>query len=484
MQRDTRNWILVLVLLAVSVFVIRITGPADLEDNSQSRNVGYAMDLTEHGHWLVQHDLQGRILSKPPLHTWLIGVLAVPFGLNRLTLVLPSFLAVLAMTLLVFGMGRRHFGLLAGGIAGLSVIMAPMLWRHVGLVRSDAVFSLAIAAGAFAAFLGWEKGGGWVWFWVCGAIAMLTKGPLGLLLAAAGLLAWFWENKTHGPALRPRGRQFPGILIFLMICLGWILPALWFHGHALIDKMIFQELLGHLGPGADPQDISNKRSHLLEPTFNFLGKFAPFSLLAVCGIYRAFKNPAVDGTERRLERFLTCWILFGLLVFSIASHHRADLLLPLWPAAALLAGREGSRIFHKIGAVKSSWLAAATCILLLCLAWGRYHPVLGKPLESAAYSQTVREAAGAFRKTGLDPSLIQYLEVPTTFQFYVGTANRLKLPSEILTERKGRKEPVLVATRNSSLDPKVVGTAKADEVFRWPIDPTQVAVIRIFELSE
>jgi len=482
MQRSTRNWIIVLVMLALAVFVIRITGPADLEDNSQARSVGYAMDLTECGHWLVQHDLQGRIISTPPLHTWLIGILAVPFGLNRLTLVLPSFLAVLTMTLLVFETGRRRFGLLSGGIAGLSMIMAPMLWGQVGLVRSDAVFSLAIAAGAFPAFHGWEKGRGWTLFWILGAIATLTKGPLGLLLSAGGLLAWFWENRTHGPALRPRGRQLPGITLFFMICLGWIIPALWFHGQALIDKNTFHELLGHLGADADPQDLSNNRTHLLEPALSLLTNFAPFSLLAVHGIYQTFKSPATDGTERRLERFLTCWILLGLLIFSIASHHPEDLLLPLWPAGALLAGREGSRLVNKLGSMKSVCLAATASILLLCLAWGRYHPLPGRPLKSVAYSESVRDAAEAFRKTGLDPFVIQYLEVPTTFQFYLGTANTGKKYSEILPTRNRREDRILVATRDSPLDPKTVGASQADEVFRWPTDTSKMAVIRIYDV--
>lgn len=483
MQRDTRIWITILVLLVIFVFVIRITGPADLEDNSQSRNVGYAMDLVQHDKWLVQHDLQGRILSKPPLHTWLIGVFAVPFGLSRFTLVLPSFLAVLALTLLVFEVGRRRFGMLAGGVAGLSVIMAPMLWRQIAMVRSDTVFTLAIAAGAFAVFQGWEKGRGWVWFWVCGAIAILTKGPLGLLLSAAGLLAWFWENRTHAPATPPQGRQLPGILLFFAICLAWIIPALCFHGQALIDKMIFKELLGHLGPGSDPQDLSNKRSSLLEPTLNFVVKFAPFSLLALCGIYRAIRHAAVNGTERRFERFLVCWILVGLLIFSIASHHRADLLLPLWPAAALLAGREGAVLARRIGNTKSACLATVVCIALLGAAWGRYHPLFGKPLKSTAYSESVREAAEAFRKTGLDPARIHYLEVPTTFQFYLETANSRKLPETILAERDPSGKGMLIATRDTPPDPTVFGMAEIREVFRWPEDPMKPSVIRIFDLS-
>ena len=483
MPTTVKTWLIVLAVLAAAIFAIRLTGIADLEDNSQARNVGYAIDLVERGNWLVQYDLQGRILSKPPLHTWLVGILAEPFGLNRFTLSVPSFLAVAGTTWLVFGIGRRRFGLLAGGLAGLSMVMSQMMWRQMTMVRSDALFSLAIAGGAWAAFRAWETGRGWLLFWVCGAIAMLTKGPLGLLLASAGLLAWFWEQRTHPPAPRPGGSHRWGIVAFFAICLAWIVPALWFHGKPLIDKMIFDELLGHVTSADNSRVASNFAMRVLTPTINFLTRFVPFSLFACFGIFRAFRWPAQDESERRFERFLTCWILVGMLIFTIAAHHRADLLLPLWPAGALLSGRELARLTERMGSGKSAWASAAACMILIAAACFNYHPVTPGMLKPFRRSLDVRNAADAFRKTGIDPARLQFINSPATFQYYLGNSSRWKTPEQILASRSPGPDRMWVVTAGASIDPKDFAGVESTEVFRWVPENGGEPVVRVFELK-
>jgi len=171
MERTDRKgmlaWGLLFAALVLAFYAIRLTGPSDLEADAQDRNVGYVMDVVWEGHWLVQQDIRGRIMSKPPLHTWVASAFAEAGGINRTTLTLPSMLAVLAMALLVLEAGRRRYGLPAGGLAGLAVVLAPMMSKQIALVRTDALFALAVAFGALAAHRAWARGGGWMpfWFW-------------------------------------------------------------------------------------------------------------------------------------------------------------------------------------------------------------------------------------------------------------------------------------------------------------------------------
>lgn len=478
-SRHPKSCPCLLILLALAFFVIRITGPDDLEDNSQARNVGYAVDLVDHGHWLVQRDLQNRIQSKPPLHTWMIGVLAAPFGLNRLTLTLPSFAAVAGMMLLVFHIGKMRFGLLAGIVSGLAMIMCPLMWRQIGMVRSDAVFALAIAGGAWAAFRAWETGKGWTMFWFCGAVSLLTKGPLGLLLSSVGLLAWFWERQAHGPQPGLSGSHRRGLLIFLTLCLAWAVPALWFHGGDLVDQMIYRELLGHTVVPNDHH--GNVVMRVLTPTINFLTRFAPFSLFSGAAIIRSFRRPSEHSGERRLERFLVCWILAGMMIFTLSAHHRADLLLPLWPAGALLAGFEASRLAVRAGERKFAWAATIAGSLLLAGAWFKYHPLPGQQLRSAAYSQQIREAAGAFRNTGIDPHHLHNLSLPATFQYYLGSSEKATTPQRLIEGLK-RGEKAWVGTGSLPLDITAFHGIEVIEAFRWPLAPHQKPVVQIYEV--
>ena len=58
-------------------------------------------------------------------------------------------------------------------LKGEAVVLAPMMSKHIALVRTDALFALVVALGAFAAQRAWERGGGWAPFWFWAALATL-----------------------------------------------------------------------------------------------------------------------------------------------------------------------------------------------------------------------------------------------------------------------------------------------------------------------
>lgn len=470
-------WIVTLLALAIAVFAIRLSGPADLEGYAQARNIGYLFDLTERGHWLAQRDIEGRILSKPPLHTWTMAPFAMAFGVTRTALVLPSFLAIVALTLLVFEIGRRQFGLAAGGFAGFAVILAPMLSKHVGLVRSDALFTLWITAGAWCAYLARTRSTGWTGFWLFAALSTLTKGPLGLLISASGLLAGFFERPSP---VGSKKSHLPGIALFVLLCFGWLAAALWLHGRELFDKLFLDELFGQ-ATGARKDSFPG--ANLPEPALNLLSRFAPFSLLACYAVWRIFRHRADDAATRYFERFLVWWIIPGLVLLSLAAHHRADLVLPLWPPLALLAGRVSATLAQRAGSRKASSVTAAIALLLLAFAWKTYHPSSSARAKVIRYSEDIRKAADAFAATGIPLDQVAYLDTPTTFQLYLGTRriwdNEAGLRQQAATGKPAR----YIGTESRDLPLEELGASTAREVFRWPPDGKRTSVVRIFEVA-
>lgn len=474
-------WVALVVVLATLIFGLRLSGPADLEGYAQHRNVGYVMDMMWQGSWLAQHDIQGRILSKPPLHTWTIAPFAAVFGVDRLAMTLPSYLAVLALALLVFQVGRQRFGLLAGGLAAVAVIMAPTMSKHIALVRSDALFSLAVAVSAFAAYRAWETGRGWTLFWVASGFATLTKGPLGLLIAASGLLAYFWERRSDPAVPRLRGPQLPGVILFVVISTSWFVAAWLQQGFDLIDKMIFDELLGQ-ATGARKDSIPGE--NLPKPTAYLLLRFLPFSLFFFYALWQVFKRPATDQAERRFERFLTMWVLSGLLVFSLAAHFRPDLLLPLWAACALLAGREMARTAARIGEARFMRIGAAVCGVLLASVFLTYHTVFGKRAERSEQTESVEIAARALLATGFDASGLHHVGTPVTFQMHLQTF-RPWLSRDAFRDLTGvgtGPHYLAVDREPAWLEDELSGFV-VERVFRWPEDEADRRVVEVFKLS-
>lgn len=471
-------WGVLLAALVLALFALRLTGPSNLEADAQDRNVGYVMDVVWQGHWLVQQDIRGRIMSKPPLHTWITASFAEAGGINRLTLTLSSALAVLAMAFLVLHVGRRRFGALAGGLAGLAVVLAPMMSKHIALVRTDALFALVVAFGAFAAHRAWERGGGWAPFWAAAALATLIKGPLGLVLAAMGLLAWFWERRSD-PATPPlSGSHWAGIGFFLLLTLGWLVPALLSAGQPLVDKLFFQELVGQatgVGKGGFPG------RNLPKPTLYFVLRFLPFSLFALYGLWRIVRHPAAVIAARRFERFLFCWIVGGILLFSLASHHRGDLLLPLWPAAALLAGREMALLAGRVGGRPTAAVLAGLTFFFIAGTWWTYHDKAARNSEEVRYTVEAERAARALAASGLDVKQLHHLDTPVTLQLGLGTFRTWISEGEALRLANGAA-PVLLAVESPENFPRLFGAnaPALREVFRWPPGESGKAAVLIF----
>lgn len=325
---------------AAALFLIALLGQPDLIDNE--RRVGaYILDAVQHGHWMAQRDTTGEVASKPPMVTWIGASVTLLVGeLNRFTIYLPSALATLVVGLLLFKIGRERFGWAAGLLAATAYLVSPMGNEIAQTARYDGLFALPVLLAAMAAFRAWTTGRGWTWFWLAAAFGTLVKGPLGLVLGAVGLLAAIWEWRSGSP-LRPRGQHWLGIALYLLICGGWFWLAYREMGPPLIEKQIGRELLRHAVKGTAKETMGGK---FWEPTLAFLCFLLPWSVVSLLALWRVVKKPSPDHTTRRFERFLFCWFVAGLILFSIAAHQRSRLIFPIMPALALLTGRELARL--------------------------------------------------------------------------------------------------------------------------------------------
>jgi hypothetical protein len=388
-----------------------------LTDNDQERPASYVLDAVQNGHWIIQRDAYDDIASKPPLFTWLAGLATEVGGgrLTRFTLYLPSAAAMVAAALLVNAAAGRHFGALAGWLAALSLLFSSYGYKHVVLARNDALFAGTVTWAALAAWQAWNRGRGWTGFWLAAAAATLTKGPLGLLLGAGGLLAAAWEHRTATP-LPLRGRIWPGVLLWLGLVGGWFLLAWVEAGPDLVHKQLGRELAGHL-TGAE---AGGKRplSDPFHPLLYFLSRYAPWSLAALAGLWRVWRQPAAEAVERRFERFLCCWFAAGLVVFTVAPHKRPDLLLPLIPAAAMLAGRELTRWLARFPTARV-WRASAWGAASLLLGLALLRPLGRDTAGEIPHTRAQRELAAWWERAGPRGGPLTFVEHTLTAQFYL-----------------------------------------------------------------
>jgi 4-amino-4-deoxy-L-arabinose transferase-like glycosyltransferase len=430
-------------ILAVLLFALRLAAPPNLLDQDQERPGAYVLDVVKNGNWICQRDLNGEITSKPPLYTWLASLVALARGrVDEFALYLPGALSAWGIAWLIFSFGRKYFGPRAGFFAALAAMLCTAGVKQFGLARTDGVFALTVTATALLGFRAWTQGKGWTWFWAMAALATLTKGPLGLVLAAGGFIAAFWEHKSGEP-LPFKGNQILGIGLFLLITLGWFLLAYHSAGKPFVDKIIGKELVGHA--------VSDSKFHFpgslfYQPPLYYLSRGAPWSLLGIYGLWRVWRSPSTEPSARRFERFLFCWFLFGLILFSLASHQRGDLLWPIMPAAALLAGRELDRLSRWSTRILDVAIAAVVILMIGGFVYYYFGPH-AQSVKEVRQTVALNHVAAEIRRYGGSQFPLTHLDGPMGLQIYLNTW-RPRVTAEHAAALLRGPEPVFIAVND------------------------------------
>jgi 4-amino-4-deoxy-L-arabinose transferase-like glycosyltransferase len=410
-------WVGLGILAAVyAVLVgIRLATPDDLGIRDQGRAASYVIDIVQNGNWLWPRDAYG-LGSKPPFHPWVGAVAAYLLGgVNRLARTLPSMLGVFVSVLALYVFGTRRLGWRAGFLAAAAFLLCPFGAKMVGLIRTDPLFASVVLLNGLAALRAWERSRGWMVFWLVAIVSTLTKGPVGVVIAALGLGAVLWERRSGRP-LPSRGSLLPGFLLWAAVGAGWLLWAWSVYGDEVLLEVLGRELFRHAAVGDYGEPALANFHHA---PFYLLTRFAPWSLFTVAAIVQAIRRPAADEPRRRLDRFLVCWILGGLVVFGFAGHQRGDLVYPLAAPSALLAGSVMARLSWLRSSARAIALVAVCTVLAVPVAVWEY--AIHNPREPMLQRGLALREIGRSVLTEVGPAFpIAYANFPLELQIYEG----------------------------------------------------------------
>lgn len=457
------RWAVAFLVAAWALFLaIRMTAPPHLMDDDQERPAAYVLDCLDNGRWASQRDQTGDVMSKPPLYTWLAAATMVVTGRNLWGLYIPTALAVLAVCLAVFFVGRRFFGERTAFWAALTYLLTATTFKQLALARTDPLFTCTIVLGAFTAFHAWRHNPRyWSLFWIIAAFSTLTKGPLGLLFMAMGLLACFWERGEKRSPF-PWMPQALGVLLFFAITGLWFLAAWATDGQDLINKILLKELVGH---AVASQDKTPWWSFITPPLY-YLARFAPWSFVALPAFARVLRKPSEDKHTRAFERFLFCWFAGGLSVLMLASHKRADLLFPLYPVAALFAGRQIARLPgpRKWGEGRTALAVVLAGAALL----GAYAFIIRgqdiKIQKTVAARQMARDLKAGFG----DAPELTFLDAPYALQFFMGIFRPNPTLEEVAALLAGEEPAYVVVKKDKRIKEMHLPPEKRQVLGEWP----------------
>jgi 4-amino-4-deoxy-L-arabinose transferase-like glycosyltransferase len=347
--------LLVTLVLGLLLFVWRL-GSTGLVDETPPLFAASARAMAETGDWLVPHVNGLPRYDKPPLVYWLMALVHRLPGqslwdpLGSWAAGLPSALAMVVLMLLLADTLRRwpqavggRGGAEAAGlaplapplVAALAFALSPLvlLWGRIGV--SDALFTATLASSLLLCWRTYaDPHSRWWTPWPVLAMAVLTKGPVALVLVALTLLL-FAVLQADGSTLRRRLRPLTGLALAALLALPWYGLALLREGRPFWDSFIGYHNL---------QRFTAVVNHHLQPWW-FFGPILvvaslPVTPLLLLGIGRALGlrplRPQPLAAASSLNRFAACWLLAVLAFFTIAATKLPSYWLPATPAAGLL----------------------------------------------------------------------------------------------------------------------------------------------------
>jgi len=318
---------LVLIVLGALIYV-SFLGLRDLwfPDEPDSAEVCKAMFVT--GDWIVPRRLGIIWVDYPPIFYWAGALSSHVFGgVSAFTLRLPSALAAIGIALLACVTGSRWLNPRVGLWAGLILLTFMQFTLQAVGYRPDMLFALMITAGllAYARCAGerpsllWRAAG----FALFG-LAMLTKGPLGLLLPGLTLVLWHGTRREWRRVIE----LAPLSIVSLAVYLPWFVACARTMGSESILHELYAQNFERFFNGA------RGHGHPFYYYFAYIGvDLLPWSWLLPFALWRVYKS----GLWRDRNIQLLLWWLGAFIAFlSLAATKRQLYLLPAYPAIALL----------------------------------------------------------------------------------------------------------------------------------------------------
>lgn len=278
-------------------------------------------------------------LNKPVFFYWLQILSGKLFGFNEFSARIPSLLAGIGLLWLIFKIG----GLLYDKKTGIVSALIGATSFEIYVLSRQSVTDMCLAFFMTLAIYGYVSlykssinGGKWYYLYIGTAFAVMTKGPVGLLLP--GAVAFFVMLIQRDFSLIKKMHLFKGIIIFLAIASPWYILVLMQHGFHFFKVFIIENnLLRYVTP------MYKHTGGILYYIPILLLGFFPWIIFLVLSITNHFrlmrdKRIKIDSVKNPLA-FATLlnivWFAVFFIFFSLSGSKLPAYILGLFPALSL-----------------------------------------------------------------------------------------------------------------------------------------------------
>jgi 4-amino-4-deoxy-L-arabinose transferase-like glycosyltransferase len=302
--------------------------------------------------------------EKPVLLYWMAAASYYLFGVGEFAARFPSALSATIAVLFLYFAVRKIMSARAAVLSALVLATSGIFISYARAGVTDMVFAVAMSVALLAGYMALNAASYRLYYWsLCGAAtgaAMLAKGlpSLVFVVVVIGLQLLITCN------LKGVGWKAALVagLAFIIVASLWYAPVTIKHGWRFIDEFFIQhhfrryvsDVFGH------PQPV------YFFPFVAIVGVM-PWTFFLIPAAARLRKLDPRASKEDSLIAFCWIWAAVPIIFFSLSESKLPGYILLVFPALAVILGREVSSLWEEVNARPLNLAAYLTAALLLCL---------------------------------------------------------------------------------------------------------------------
>ena len=360
-------WTLLILFLLVWFYML---GARTLVPTDEGRYAEMAREMVATQDWITTRLNGIKYFEKPPLQTWMNAITFELFGLGEWQARLWTGLCGLFGIGMVAYTGRRVFNDRVGFYAPL-VLASSFFWAGMGHINTldmglAAMMTLSVCALLLAQRNDANRDEQRNWMllcWVGMALAVLSKGLIGIVLPGAVLVLYTLFSRDW--AIWKRLHLIKGLILFFAICTPWFVlvsmknpefPQFFFiHEHF---QRFTTKIHSRTGPWYYFIPI------LLLGIIPWLGVFVQSLLTGTREEHSGSSFSSLSSGKFQPRKMLLIWSVFIFVFFSISSSKLPSYILPIFPTLALLIACYLERATFK-AIVLSASIVAVPCAIAM-----------------------------------------------------------------------------------------------------------------------
>jgi len=338
LARSLERWAPLLLLGGTAAFYLARLGAAGLFDPNEGRYAEIPREMVFLGDWLTPHFNFVPYFDKPPLLYWLTAICYQLLGISSFSARLVSALAAIGGVGAAYGIGRDLWGRRAGLISGLILATSFGYYIFSRILLTDMLFTALLATAFWAMarslFAETRRPGAMLCAYAAIALAVLTKGLIGLLLPVLTLGAFLLLTRDR--RLISRLELLRGGVLLLAIAAPWHILVGLKHPNFFWFYFVNEHFLRFIAkrPLPDYAPMSFYVFLFMAVVWTF-----PWSVFFPAALRRFWSCAMAGAREDRGTLFILLWAASVIGFFALTPSRLEYYSMPAFPALALLVGR-------------------------------------------------------------------------------------------------------------------------------------------------